>query len=79
MPRKNFNTAKYQNEIRDRIRTNSKLNKDTGCWVWQGTIMKNGYGHMRFRGGDTTVHRISYIVFNGEIESHMIVRHKCHK
>lgn len=48
-----------------------------GCWEWQRTISKMGYGKTRYLGKDETTHRVSFMVFKGEIPEGMNVCHSC--
>lgn len=45
----------------------------TGCWLWHGVVIKNGYGVFN----KTYAHRISYEAFNGKIPEGLFVCHKC--
>ena len=55
----------------------TKVNKiDGGCWEWTGT-QSGRYGMFWFNGKNIGSHRISYELWNGEIPTEMIVRHKC--
>ena len=50
---------------------------NSGCWLWDAYVSKNGYG--RFGIGRTVyeAHRISYKLFKGEIPEGMCVDHMC--
>ena len=50
---------------------------NSGCWLWDAHVSKDGYG--RFGIGRTAheAHRVSYKLFNGEIPSGMCVDHMC--
>lgn len=55
-------------------------NLETDCWLWKGTLGTNGYGQIQTNWGKEmgiTTHRISYILFKGEIEEGKLIRHKC--
>ena len=55
-------------------------NLTTDCWVWEGTIDGNGYGHLQTKWGTEMgkfSHRISYMLFKGEIPEGRLIRHKC--
>lgn len=65
---------KYKNKFLDRV----KENKKTGCFVWKGTLDKDGYGrfvlsHRR----EIRAHRYSFIIYNGEIPKGLFVCHSC--
>jgi len=47
------------------------------CWEWQGAITSGGYGEFRIDGHTYPAHRISYVLFFGDIPEGMLVCHKC--
>lgn len=54
--------------------------EESGCWLWKGGITPNGYGHYYTPNGKKSggsAHRTAYTLFNGEIPSGCIIRHKC--
>lgn len=38
-----------------------------GCWIWNGSIEKSGYGRFRFNGKPFLAHRASWEIHNGPI------------
>ena len=68
--------------IEDRLKSHISINPITGCWEWQGSKC-HGYGHtiMGSRTDGTrqpiSAHRLSYMVFKGEIPKGYEVCHKC--
>ena len=49
-----------------------------GCWIFTGTPSTgNGYKRFTLNGKQTTAHRASYIIANGDIPDGMFVCHKC--
>lgn len=50
---------------------------DSGCWEWQGSLMNSGYGQIKAFGKMVGVHRLSYELYNGLIESNLEVMHTC--
>lgn len=55
-----------------------KIIDENGCWIWSGPLAHGtGYGSLHWRGGPKLVHRVSYIVYKGEIESKMVIDHLC--
>jgi len=56
-----------------------KIKKNGDCWEWQGFIAKmpSGYGYVTYEGKSKLVHRVSYIVFKGEIPKGKLVCHTC--
>lgn len=64
----------------------AKVNKDNfvpynpelgPCWPWIGATA-SGYGVISFQGRQTGAHRVSYILFRGEIPEKMDIDHLCH-
>jgi hypothetical protein len=56
---------------------------DSGCWEWTAARMKNGYGRFgigSLKDGTRAVrfaHRVSYVIFNGELSTSDSVDHLC--
>jgi lysozyme family protein len=51
---------------------------NTGCWLWKGYIDGDGYGHYSLPGGKSrSAHRVSWMLFKGEIPDGLLVCHKC--
>lgn len=71
-----LSAAKTQ-RYRDRIRA-SVVTDERGCWIWQKTISKNGYGTFAFGGGKNgRAHRVSFSVFCAEVPEGLDVCHRC--
>jgi hypothetical protein len=68
----------YQGPIEERLSNRLELNEKTGCWLFTGPVHKTGYGRLKFNGHPEYVHRISWIIHNGQIPDGMVIRHKCH-
>lgn len=51
-----------------------------GCWIWCGTVDKNGYGYIK-AGGDTKlnrlVHCVSYEHYKGAVPVGLEIDHLC--
>ena len=58
-----------------------RINVDTRCWEWTGTLDQNGYGRLGVRRDgwprNPTAHRLSYDLYRGEIPSGIFVLHRC--
>lgn len=65
-----------QEETRDHIIHTTTLT-ESGCWEWNGSRSRLGYGTMRHNGQTTECHRVSYQVFVGDIPEGLCVRHRC--
>lgn len=48
-----------------------------GCWVWQRSKKKAGYGQIRDTGGCKVVHRVTYSIAIGPIPDGLCVCHHC--
>lgn len=55
----------------------SNLRKEpSGCMTWSKSRNRNGYGTLVFL-GETLAHRVSYLLFKGNIPSGLFVCHHC--
>lgn len=56
-----------------------KVDKKTGCWIWNYGIASNstGYGQIAVNGRCMGAHRFSWITHNGAIPKGKHVLHKC--
>lgn len=50
------------------------IDKPTGCWLWQGSKNKEGYGQL----GRQRAHRYIYTFYKGPIPAGFHVHHNCH-
>lgn len=54
---------------------------DEGCWEWTGSRLKRRntrtYGVVSFNGKSYSVHRIAWLLCNGEVPDGMYVCHRC--
>lgn len=60
-----------------RIVLGRTIDRETGCWVWQGYRHKKGYGRMNIRGTVHGVHRVAYEAFVGPIPDGLEIDHLC--
>jgi hypothetical protein len=58
---------------------NGFINKTDGCWEWQGSLNRLGYGRFTNFDGrrDWLAHRLSYRLFIGEFDEELRVCHSC--
>ena len=75
--------------VEKRIKNNSEVDKQTGCWNWKKRLDCYGYGKISVRrrtkrtNGKFVTHdsltapRVSYSLFNGDIPDGKLVRHTC--
>ena len=50
---------------------------ETGCWIWNGGLGKNGYGRYSLHGKRELAHRISFRLANKIDISGMCICHRC--
>ena len=50
---------------------------ENGCWVWQGSTLRRGYGSFSIDNKNHQAHRLSWIWKNGPIPEGMRVCHRC--
>lgn len=54
---------------------------ETGCWNWTGAINDKSnplqYGRVWFHGKMEYAHRVSYLVFRGDIQADLEIMHLC--
>lgn len=50
---------------------------NSGCWLWTGSCDQAGYGLLAFRRKTWKAHRVSWVIFHGEIPDGMKVCHRC--
>ena len=67
--------------LRDRFLVKAQASRDTGCWIWIGSLTRGGYGQIRVKkDGRWTMaraHRISWELYNGRIPKNSQVLHIC--
>ena len=72
-----YTTKTVYGNPKDRILCSIEKDKETGCWNWSGVLTKNGYGRTTHKDRPISAHRLSYLIFNGEIPAGMCVLHRC--
>lgn len=55
----------------------AKVEKSKGCWIWQGSCWKNGYGCIQHQGRRQKAHRVAYQLLIGPIPGGLFVCHTC--
>lgn len=71
--------GKAHTTLRERFEAKVMPEPMSGCWLWLGCPMGNGYGSIwdPARGDKIGAHVASYILHRGEVPKGMVVRHKC--
>ena len=55
----------------------SSVSKGDDCWLWHGTLERNGYARFKANGRKTLAHRMSWMLSGRKIPPSMCVLHKC--
>src|SRR5947209_4842131 len=64
------------NEIEDYF-LNIRVDQETGCHLWQGSVSPNGYGVVNFHGRTQSAHRNAWEELMGEIPAGLNILHSC--
>lgn len=54
-----------------------KVDEKTGCWIWQLSTDKNGYGITELNSKKEAAHRVYYKKYKGLVPDKLLVLHKC--
>lgn len=54
------------------------VDEESGCWLWQHSTFRHGYGRAYVNGRGTTAHRLYYERFVGPIPDGLELDHLCH-
>jgi hypothetical protein len=55
-----------------------KVDRATGCWIWQGSYFRSGYGRLTLPGrGTVRAHRFFYESANGPVPTGLLICHHC--
>lgn len=64
--------------MRDRLWAKVEPEPNSGCWIWMGTISRDGYGKIMATGRKNRwVHRVSYELEHGPISDGLVIDHLC--
>jgi hypothetical protein len=53
------------------------IKKTKRCWIWTGPTRGAGYGDYRISQKHFRAHRLSWLIFKGDIKKNICVCHKC--
>lgn len=68
----------WRSDEADVIRFWSKVDKaGEGCWLWQGTMLKQDYSCFKIAGKMYKAHRVAYTHAKGDIPTGLILCHSC--
>lgn len=63
--------------LSERIAQNYIPEPNSGCWLWIGSVHKDGRGRIKARGRTLTASRASYEAAYGDIQNGLHVCHRC--
>jgi hypothetical protein len=63
----------------DKVRFPADGHDDEDCWVWVGAkhSRTRGYGKFRYNGVVMNAHKVSYLLFNGDVQEGQVIGHVC--
>lgn len=63
----------------ERLERRSVRDEETGCWLWLGYCLPNGYGRIaQGHSNPRYVHRVAYELLVGPIPDGLLLDHECH-
>lgn len=63
---------------KERFLSKVEVNKITGCWEWEATTLRNGYGQIWVKDKMVLAHRVAYILYVGALLPGKQIDHICH-
>jgi len=65
-------------DARKHIESNTRVDPETGCWLWTRTVVgQKGYGRFVWQGRGTLAHRVSYELHVGPVPDGLELDHLC--
>ncbi len=61
----------------ERLMDRVEFDPNGGCWLWSGSTVRSGYGHIGDRGKCKVVHRVMFEAVRGPIPEGLHVLHGC--
>lgn len=65
----------YDTKALARLMSRVEINPITGCWVWTGSRLRDGYGQIGYRGRVARTHRVAYELLVGPIPQGLHLDH----
>jgi len=65
------------NEDKKRFERGFEKTDSDKCWIWKKSIGSHGYGQVNYNKKPWLSHRLSYLLYKGEIPGDMCVCHAC--
>ena len=64
-------------DLKTRFLKKILIDDKTGCWNWTASGRGVGYGCLKIEGKVVDSHRVSWMLYRGDIPENMLVCHKC--
>lgn len=61
----------------DRFWDKVQFEPNSGCWLWTGSLVNNGYSQFRYDDKTILAHRLSYEKYIGPIPKGLVIDHLC--
>lgn len=61
----------------DRFNSGFVANPVTDCWEWTKSLTHNRYGRISYKNRNIRAHRLSWVIFRGNIPDNLYVLHTC--
>lgn len=71
-----INRVNYNEDALKKIKSSVSISP-SGCWEWQKSRHRQGYGNFPYKRKVYLAHRISWILHKGPISDDILVLHKC--
>ncbi len=55
----------------------TEVDPASGCHIWRGSLNRQGYGQLSYRGRPAGAHRVAWIARHGSIADGLFVCHRC--
>jgi len=67
----------YRQTKRQLLRDNVRVDQESGCWLWIGSLHPKGYGSFYAGGRHIYAHRYLYEYLNGPVPAGLELHHNC--
>lgn len=70
----------FRGTLQERFENSYEMCPDSGCWVWTGAKVRDGYGVIcegGNHGRNLRAHRVAYELLVGQIPSGLVIDHLC--
>lgn len=69
--------CRHSGDVLERLNAKTYICPNTNCWIWQGSVVDDGYGVISFLAQQVRVHRLSFELHKGPIPSGLLICHTC--